>query len=248
MKKIIAAAILTLSSMAFAGDAAKLTHIGFSGDGKSYAFMQSGVQDGSGFAYAEIRFLDTAANKYSSPSISVQQDEEDTISTLSDIEAKAIAKAEATLKTLQISKDLKGDVLVSRKISDLEARKLKEVSFSNGPIIGGLNAPAYKVKLSTTKVKPAVGSYCMDENTALKMKLELVNLQTKKAVVLQEDKSLPSSRGCVHGYEIEDVIVINPDQSSELASKVVVLMRVFTLGFEGEDVRYMAVSGSLNVE
>lgn len=248
MKKFIAIAILSLSSLAFAGDAAKLTHIGFSGDGKSYAFMQSGVQDGSGFAYAEIKFLDTASNSYSAKSVSVLQDEEDTISTLADIEDKAIKSAEATLKSLEISTSLKGDVLVSRKISDLEARKLKEVSFSNGPIIGGLAAPAYKVKLSTSKAKPAAGSFCMEDNKALKLKLELVNLQSKKTTVLQEDKTLPASRGCAHGYEIEDVVVINPDQSSELASKVVVLIRVFTIGFEGEDVRYMAVSGSLNVE
>jgi predicted secreted protein len=248
MKKIIAAAILTLSSLAFAGDAAKLTHIGFSGDGKSYAFMQSGVQDGSGFAYAEIRFLDTANNKYSASAVSVIQEDEDTISTLSDIEEKALKNAEATLKSLEISPSLKGDVLVSRKISDLEARKLKEVSFSNGPIIGGLSAAQYKVKLSTTKVKPAANTYCLNDGVALKMKLELVNVKSKKTTVLQEDKTLPASRGCVHSYEIEDVVVINPDQMSELASKVVVLIRVFTVGFEGEDVRYMAVSGSLNVE
>lgn len=248
MKKLIAVAILSLSSLAFAGDAAKLTHIGFSGDGKSYAFMQSGVQDGSGFAYAEIKFLDTASNSYTAKAVSVLQDEEDTISTLADIEDKAIKSAEATLKSLEISTSLKGDVLVSRKISDLEARKLKEVSFSNGPIIGGLSAPAYKVKLSTSKAKPAAGSFCMEDNSALKLKLELVNLTTKKTTVLQEDKTLPASRGCAHGYEIEDVVVINPDQSSELAAKVVVLIRVFTIGFEGEDVRYMAVSGSLNVE
>jgi predicted secreted protein len=248
MKKLIAVAILSLSSLAFAGDAAKLTHIGFSGDGKSYAFMQSGVQDGSGFAYAEIKFLDTANNKYSASAVTALQDEDDTISTLADIEDKALKSAEATLKSLQISTSLKGDVLVSRKISDLEARKLKEVSFSNGAIIGGLQAPQYKVKLSTSKVKTAADSYCIEEGSAKKMKLELVNLQSKKTVVLQEDKTLPASRGCVHNYEIEDVVVINPDQSSELAAKVVVLIRVFTLGFEGEDVRYMAVSGSLNVE
>lgn len=248
MKKFIAAAILTVSSLAFAGDAAKLTHIGFSGDGKSYAFMQSGIQDGSGFAYAEIRFLDTANNKYTAPAVSVIQEDEDMISTLSDIEDKAIKNAEATLKSLEISSSLKGDVLVSRKISDLEARKLKEVSFSNGPIIGGLSAPQYKIKLSTSKVKAPANSYCLNDGVGQKMKLELVNLQSKKTTILQEDKTLPASRGCVHGYEIEDVVVINPDQMSELASKVVVLIRVFTLGFEGEDVRYMAVSGNLNVE
>lgn len=243
MKKLLTATLLCLSTMAFAGDAAKLTHIGFSSDGKSYAFMESGVQDGSGFAYANIRFLDTASNKFSASAVNVLQNEDDTISTLIDIESEALKRAEATLSSLAISKEIKGDIVVSRKITDLEARKLKEVSFSNGPIIGGLTAPQYKIKLTVSAAKKE--TTCLTDSVK-KMKLELVDLKTKKTSVLQEDLKLPASRACAHNYEIEDVVVINPDQMSELASKVVVLIRVFSQGFEGEDVRYMAISSSLN--
>lgn len=246
MKKLLTATLLTLSTLAFAGDAAKLTHIGFSSDGKNYAFMESGVQDGSGFPYAHIRFLDTQNNKYSAPSVSVVIEDEDTSSSILDAQDKAMKKATKTLKKLQISETIKGDILVSRKISDLEARKIQEVSFSNGPIIGGLIAPQYKLKLSQPVVKAEAEMWCANEGEAKILKLTLENLETGKTTVLQEDKKLPASRGCVHNYEIEDVVVINPDQMSDLASKVVVLVRVFTLGFEGEDVRYMAISGSLN--
>lgn len=248
MKKLIAAAVLSLSSLCFAGDAAKLTHIGFSSDGKSYAFMESGIQDGSGFAYAEIKFLDVVSNKYSAPAVSAMTKEEDTISNLLDIELEAIKKADATLKSLKISPYIKGDVVLSRKLTDLDAGKLKEVNFSNGPIIAGLMAPKYKLKLTQSSVKVGTDAACIVEGEAKKLKLELVNVQTKKATVLQEDKKLPSSRGCAHNYAIEDVVVINPDQMSELASNVVVLVRIYSYGFEGEDVRYMAISGRLNAE
>lgn len=243
MKTLIAAAVFSLSTIAFAGDAAKLTHIGFSSDGKNYAFMQSGIQDGSGFAYAEIRFIDTLNNKFSAPEVKVIQQDEEVVTMLPEIEAEALKKAEATLKNLEIS--TKGEVLVSRKISDLEARKLKEVSFSNGALIHGLTAPQYKVKMTLSK---ALAENCMNPGDGKKLKLELINLQSKKISVLQDDKKLPASRGCVHNYEIEDIIVINPDQMSEQAARIVVLVRTFTYGFEGEDVRYMAVSGALNVE
>lgn len=57
MKKLFACALICLSSLAFAGDAAKLTHIGFSADGKNYAFMESGIHDGLGNAYARIQIF-----------------------------------------------------------------------------------------------------------------------------------------------------------------------------------------------
>jgi predicted secreted protein len=243
MKTIIAAAVLSLSTLSFAGDVAKLTHIGFSSDGKSYAYMQSGIQDGSGFAYANIQFIDTLNNKFAAADVKVIQQDEEVVVVLPEIEAAALKQAEATLKNLEIT--TKGDVLVSRKISDLEARKLKEVSFSNGALVHGLTAPQYKLKLTLSK---AAAANCMTDGMAQKLKLELINQQTKKVSVLQNDKSLPPSRGCVHNYEIEDVIVINPDQMSEQAARVVVLLRTFSYGFEGEDVRFMAISGALNVE
>ena len=113
------ATLLTLTSAAFAGDAAKLTHIGFSADGSQYAYMQSGVADGSGFAYATIRFLDTANNKYSAAAVNAtvsEAEENDSVSIVpaSVIEARALRAAQATLKKLGISSEYKGEVVVSR--------------------------------------------------------------------------------------------------------------------------------------
>ena len=119
MKKLLIATLLTLTSAAFAGDAAKLTHIGFSADGSQYAYMQSGVADGSGFAYATIRFLDTANNKYSAAAVNAtvsEAEENDSVSIVpaSVIEARALRAAQATLKKLGISSEYKGEVVVSR--------------------------------------------------------------------------------------------------------------------------------------
>lgn len=240
MKKILSAVLLLASSLSFAGDAAKLTHVGFSADGKNYAFMESGVQDGSGFAYAKIRFLDVSKNAFNSAAVSAQEDENtkepgDLVKT----EAAALKAAEASLKKLNISTAIKGDVLVSRKITDIDTRSLNSATFTFLPGIAGYPShEQFKVKLTATDVKTSSG-YCLNEGMAKKLKVDVQNLSNKAIKILQNDSTLPSSRGCVHAYEIEDVVSQNYGES------VVVLIRVFTLGFEGEDVRYMAVSGSL---
>jgi predicted secreted protein len=240
MKKIISAVLLLASSLSFAGDAAKLTHVGFSADGKNYAFMESGVQDGSGFAYARIRFLDVAKNAFNAPAVNTQEDENTKMpGDLVKTEAAALKAAEASLKKLNISTAIKGDILVSRKITDVDTRSLNSATFTFLPGIAGYPShEQFKVKLTATDVKTSNG-YCLNEGMAKKLKVDIQNLSNKAIKILQNDSTLPSSRGCAHAYEIEDVV------SQNYGDSVVVLIRVFTLGFEGEDVRYMAVSGSL---
>ena len=183
MKKLLMSALFCVSSLAFAGDAAKLTHIGFSANGQNYAFMESGVHDGMGNAYARVRFIELASNKYAASSVERIQTEEEMETPgidLASIEAEVLKKSAETLAKLEISSSVKGDVVISRKLTDLAARKLTDASFSIYPIIGGLGSPTYKVKLTQSAAKAAAGAYCMDEKAAKKIKLELTNNQTKK--------------------------------------------------------------------
>ena len=64
--KLIYALVLTLLAsapgVARAGDAASFRSLGFSGNGKYYAFLEFGTQDGSGFAYADVSVVDVAKN------------------------------------------------------------------------------------------------------------------------------------------------------------------------------------------
>src|SRR5262245_47503462 len=47
-----------------AGDAAQLNILGFSRDGAIFAFEEYGVQDGSGFPYANRFYIDTATDSF----------------------------------------------------------------------------------------------------------------------------------------------------------------------------------------
>ena len=56
---------LTVATVpARAADNAERAVVGFSPDGRYFAFEQYGVQDGSGFPYSEIFVIDLNANKW----------------------------------------------------------------------------------------------------------------------------------------------------------------------------------------
>lgn len=245
MKKIIFifTAFLFFSCLeGFAGDAAKITTLGFSNDGRYFAFMESGIGDGLGAAYARIRFLDTPRNAFAGTAVQKSQTEEEVAAnkgSLQTIERDTIALAQPTLTKLGIKSENRGNVLVSRKVTDLEARALRTISFSTTPIIAGLISPKFQLNLSQIKAIPGEKIICMDPDKAKILRLTLVDQQTKKQLLLQADTTLPSSRGCAHAYEIEDVL--------QFQSNLVVLIRIYTVGFEGEDVRYLAISGPANI-
>ena len=52
------------SGSAIAGDSAQFDAIGYSPDGRYFAFEQFGIQDGSGFAYSEIFIIDLQTDSF----------------------------------------------------------------------------------------------------------------------------------------------------------------------------------------
>jgi len=56
--------LLGWSSAVRAGDVARLEILGFSHNGAVFAFEEYGVQDGSGFPYANRYYIDTASDSF----------------------------------------------------------------------------------------------------------------------------------------------------------------------------------------
>src|SRR5690606_4210255 len=54
----------TMATDVRAGDVAELDILGFSQNGGIFAFEEYGVQDGSGFPYANRYYIDTATDSY----------------------------------------------------------------------------------------------------------------------------------------------------------------------------------------
>ncbi|RYE85638.1 MAG: DUF2259 domain-containing protein, partial [Hyphomicrobiales bacterium] len=96
---VLLAASLALAAPALAGDRAQFHPIGYSEDGRYFAFEEFGIQDGSGFPYSTTTIVDLPADKWVSgtPYRMVRQDESISIGDLRRLAAKDMARSIDTL-------------------------------------------------------------------------------------------------------------------------------------------------------
>ena len=107
-------ASLALAGPARAGDVAQLEILGFSRDGKVFAFEEYGVEDGSGFPYANRYYVDTATDSFVQGSpVRVRLDDES--AGLDAARRQAREKGEAIVGHRDYNEtSCPGDVLYSR--------------------------------------------------------------------------------------------------------------------------------------
>ena len=225
---VFAAAVLFVAAVLRAGDLAELNFFGFSEDGARFAYEQYGVQDGSGFGYSQIFFVDAAKNAWAGPPVAIEDEKGDS---LEAVRARARKAAEPSLQKFGIVSGNTGDHLLSHPTTDLgvEDRSAKFRS---------LSAPEpYELRLEETPVKSAV---C--EERGQPAALLTVNLTFAGNVrVLQKDIALPRSRGaCPGGYRVQDVYVYK--------NTLAVFLNVYTAGFEGPDMRFLALGAPLETK
>lgn len=226
---IILLILLFAANLVFAGDASELKIIGFSKDGRYLAYEVSGVQDGSGIPYCEVYFIDVEKNDFATRPLKLQGKEFDD-QTLADLQAQASSAIRKLLQDYQIDENIQGQTLVYHPLSDLTSDGCY-VSFSIYP---GIYPPPSGYKYGLFLEEQFTGKKCFDLDTKMfTLKLK----QDQKTKILQADQRLPASRGCVYQYRIERVIVCEKN--------IAVFLNIFLPGFEGPDVRYMVVTGSM---
>jgi predicted secreted protein len=125
-------------------------------------------------------------------------------------------------------------LLVSKRFNDIGANA-KQVRFSVGTPLA--NMPNIKYKLNLQEQDSNLS--CGEVGKAKMLHLTLINEGTKKTKTLQKDNSLPEELGCPLRYRIQDVYVYHEEF-------VVVFLNLFQAGFEGDSMRYMVVTGTLN--
>ena len=112
---ILGALAIFVSSPAWSGDASFLNIIGFSADGRYFAFEQYGTQDGSGFAYSDVVITDLKNDALvkGTPIRAIAPDEQ---ASKNSIRAKARGQAAERLKTLHI--DQPAEIIGSNPITE----------------------------------------------------------------------------------------------------------------------------------
>jgi predicted secreted protein len=224
---------------AFAGDFANLNFIGFSKDGKYLAFEEYGTSDGAGFPYANIYFVDVAKNQFAGKPFKLFIEKE----TSTEAAARKQIKTAAAKKMLEL-KIIAGNTgthTVSHLLNELPLEDKKDeslfekVRFTQEIYSMWEHGDDYTLTVNRTKVKP---KDCVDyEQPIYKIEVALNNNKSNKSQTLQKDAELPAARGCTFDYQIQDVFTYE--------DKIAVFLNVFQPGFEGNDMRFMVVTGNI---
>lgn len=243
--KLISTALMLLFTAVSANafDFANREIIGFSPDGKYFAFEQYGSQDGSGFSYSDIFIINTLTDKWvkGSPYRYLLKDDVEEISLLEGIAKARKINRKAASDTLAGITD-PGIIAASRR-ADQIAGSAHELIIAPKSFILPDNIDVMYFRLEDIALEPSPKCLSFDlGNEFFGFRLYRTGVNGEK-VVMHEDSAIPKSRSCPLGYEPSDVIIHISDEGK---FTVAVLVRMAQIGFEGSDRRFIAVTGSLN--
>jgi predicted secreted protein len=233
----IAAAVFAsalMAEVACAGDIASFQSIGFSPDGSVFAFEEYGVQDGSGFPYSNIFFIDTRKDTFL-PGTPIRVRIDDEQAGLAEVRAQTQAKAAAHVDRYDMAAN-PGLMAAFNPITETEApaHRLAYRQYAVKPPVGGI----FTLALKEIALQPS--ARCKDvtpQSLGFSLAFETEDGQASDRV-LYTDAAIPESRGCPTGYRIGGVVIHHPTGRDPVH---IVLVQVLSFGFEGSDGRWIAL-------
>ncbi len=227
------ALVLLTAFGASAGDVAEMRPLGFSPDGKFFAFEQFGEQDGSGFAYAEIQVIDTETDQYvpgTPVSVLIRREE----ASIGEARRESLKQAKAILDERRIGDD-PGYLVAMAPIGEL-AGKDDEMRYQTVPSFY-VSEGVYRVSLEQFEAKGE--DLCVSMNVNVRGFALSVADDAKPEVrrEVYRDKSIPKSRNCPSAYAVGGVVT--PGYRSN--GPHIIMVQVASLGFEGNNLRWLAV-------
>lgn len=240
LRRVLALVALVWSAAAFAADGSQSRAIGFSPDARYFAFEEYGIQDGSGSAYANIFILDTEKDEWlKGTPIKMQGAEEE--SDLAVIRGRAMEKAAPLIAEHKI--DGAFDTLAHMPFTEIIAER-RSVRFARYYASSG-NVRDYDAHgaftLSVKEFPLPATQDCPDLDFAptAGMELALTNETSKTSKTLAKDTSIPKSRWCPTGYDLEAIYA--PTAQGLKRDPLVAIVGVYSRGFEGSDRSFIAV-------
>lgn len=227
---LAAALAVALAGTACAGDRARLDIIGYSPDARYFAFEEFGIQDGSGFPYANIYVIDIETDGWA-PGTPVRVRLDDESASLADVRQEARAEAEAALAGIETPTDLWA--LVGDGERDAGA---KTIDFGRPGYEPGTVLDVYRLDLETFQAQATEPCEDWFGEAPLGYALTLSGSDGERLV--HRDERIPRSRGCPFDYRIYAIIA--PMDATDLEAAVAILS-VYPGGFEGPDRRFLAV-------
>lgn len=233
MTAVVMASAL-FADVACAGDIASFRPIGFSADGGVFAFEEYGVQDGSGFPYSNIFFVDTRKDQFL-PGTPIRVRIDDENAGLAKARAEAASKAGTIVEKFDMAAN-PGLTAAFNPITETEspAHRLTYRQHAVEPPVGR----TFTLALKEFPLPPS--GLCKDvtpQSAGFSLAFESEDGEPSKRV-LHTDTTVPESRKCPTGYRIGGVMVHHPAGANPVH---VALVQVMSFGFEGRDGRWIAV-------
>lgn len=232
VKHALAVVLLVLiAGVAWPRFQTELTVIGFSLDGKYFAYQSTIPYSAGGYAYSSVYLLDVEANSYAGPRIRRRAEGELTEAQLTEL---VRAEANAMLRRFGIIPGNTGNRVYAGDVEESREERIASRKRWTVPVAGTSQEMELRLQqrearaegceaLESYDLKPRVFTLVVDFNARLE--------------VLQNDTILPRSRNCAYAYTVSDVFVYN--------EFIAVFLDSYSVGFEGDNVRKLAVTGSL---
>ncbi len=220
-------AVFLATGAARAGDYAEREIIGFSQEGDYFAFEEYGVQDGSGFPYSSIYIVDTRLDRWVQDT-PIRVLIEDELATLEQVRAAARAQAAPLLALYGTS--VAPRILVSNPITELgDHRSVDFLIRAFTP----LQTQGWHLSLT----EHALPSDCPDFGQPIVGFDLTLKGPDGRVREVHHDTSVPASRSCPLRYGVSDILAYDTPRGTNL----IILLNVFSIGFEGPDRRFVAV-------
>jgi predicted secreted protein len=217
---------------ALAGDRALFEIVGYSGDGRHFAFEEYGIQDGSGFPYANVYVIDLDADRWVSgtPIRVLLRNEEAALHA-----AREQARQQAAPKLAALSIVEPGHLIALN--GDGEPGDGLRLEFGAvGYVAGELHSQhALSLEIFDAATPDDCALFLGEEAKGFALHL---SGDDGTRELHRDTGTLPRSRGCATAYRIYGVVA-RPD-SGTIAGGVAIVSN-YPFGFEGPDRRFLAV-------
>jgi len=255
MVRLWAIAALFLSSTVWAGETSRYDVIGFSADGRYFAFEEYGVGDGAGIPYANVFVIDVETDRWvKGTPVRSNLTESDaaefnqlgkTVEESEKLLLEAVRndmKAKASKALALVSPSHRGIQRVHNPRSEFSAVP-GVVRFSTSRLYDGYNRnisrAIKRLELEEIALPPAKSCYNQTEKM-FGFRLSLIDEETGRSKQLHADSAVPKSRICPLAYRIEEVISHHPADEGPIS--LAILIRYAKPGYEGADGRLLAVT------
>lgn len=233
---IFSVLLLALGSTgAFAASASERAIIGFSKDGRYFAFEEFGTSDGTGSPYVSIYILDLEKDAWVKGSPIREGKGEGDERTVYEARRQALTKAAPLIEKYGTIHH--GRTVASNAVGE-DAANPKAFSFKLYHNI----SKRWHVKLGTHKLDAPHCTHMKDVNGDPVLGFSLtVAKGDEEPNEIYRDKKIPKSRGCPVEYRLADVIA--PPEGTN--GRSVILIHKLTFGFEGRDASFIAVPADM---